>query len=67
MDYRKNINITHFRLEYHERQREAILSIMGGILKENPTIESFELVVLNSYNFLNVNLYLENFEDYFIG
>jgi hypothetical protein len=55
MEYRRNINITHFRLEYYERNREAILSIMGGIMKENPIIESFEMILLNSYNFLNIN------------
>lgn len=40
---------------------------MTGVLKDNPYLESFELVLLNSYNFLNVNNFIENFEDYNIG
>ncbi len=40
---------------------------MGGVLKENPYLQSFEIVLLNGYNFLNVNNFIENFEDYYIG
>ena len=40
---------------------------MGGVLKENPYLESFELVLMNSYSFLNINNFIENFEDYYIG
>ena len=67
MEYRSDINVTRLRLEYQERPRDAILAIMSGILKENPFIESFELVLTNSYNFLNVNNFIENFEEYQIG
>ena len=67
MEYRQDINITMLRLEYEERPRDSILAIMSGILKENPYLESFELVLMNSYNFLNVNNFIESFEDYSIG
>ena len=40
---------------------------MGGILKNNPYIETFELVLTNGYNFLNVNNFIEGFEDYTVG
>lgn len=40
---------------------------MGGILRDNPFLEAFEVVLMNSYSFLNVNNFVENFEDYFVG
>lgn len=40
---------------------------MSGILKDNPNLEEFELISLDSYTFLNVNNFIENFEDYYIG
>lgn len=40
---------------------------MGGIFKDNPYLKVFEVVLLNSYNFLNVNNFIESFEDYSIG
>lgn len=44
-----------------------MLQIMSGVMKGNPYLESFELVLLNGYNFLNVNNFIEGFEDYTIG
>ena len=38
MQLRHNINIRQLRLEYQDRHRDAILSIMGGVLKENAFI-----------------------------
>ncbi|CDW75705.1 UNKNOWN [Stylonychia lemnae] len=67
MDFRQNINIRQLRIEYNDREREAILSLMTGVLKDNPYLQEFELVSLNGYTFLNVNNLIENFEDYFVG
>lgn len=41
--------------------------MMSGLLDKNPTLESFELVTVSAYTFLNVNNYLENFEDIELG
>ena len=40
---------------------------MAGVLDNNPTLQSFELVTVSAYTFLNVNNYLENFEDINVG
>lgn len=40
---------------------------MSGILHENPYLEEFEMVATSNYSFLNVNNYLENFEDFSLG
>lgn len=40
---------------------------MSGILHENPYITEFELSTLSNVAFLNVNHYLENFEDCVVG
>ena len=40
---------------------------MSGILHENPYLEEFEMIASSPYSFLNVNSYLENFEDFTIG
>ena len=40
---------------------------MSGLLDKNPLLESFELVTVSAYTFLNFNNYLENFEDIEIG
>jgi hypothetical protein len=40
---------------------------MSGILHENPFMRSFELISTSSFSFLNVNNYLENFEDFVVG
>lgn len=66
-EYRKNISIKCLRLEYVQREREAILALMGGVLKDNPFLEEFELVALDGYTFLNINNFIENFEEWFIG
>lgn len=66
-EYRKDINIKSLRLEYNDREREAMLSLLSGVLKDNPSLQEFELVATNSYIFLNVNNFVENFEDYYIG
>lgn len=66
-EYRRTNNIRALRLEYNDREREAVLQVMSGILKDNPFLEEFELVSTNGYTFLNVNNFIENFEDYYIG
>ena len=40
---------------------------MSGILHENPFIQEFEMTSLSSVAYLNVNYYLENFEDCVVG
>lgn len=47
MEFRSDLTIKSLRLEYQERQRDAVLQIMSGVMKANPYLESFELVVLN--------------------
>lgn len=36
MKYNANCNIKQIRFEYADREREAVLSLMSGILHENP-------------------------------
>jgi len=67
MKYRANCNIKHLCFEYADREREAVLSLMSGILHENPYLSGFELISTSAFSFLNVNNYLENFEDFVIG
>ena len=40
---------------------------MAGVLDNNPVLESFELETVSAYTFLNVNNFLENFEDFKLG
>lgn len=40
---------------------------MSGVLHENPYLQEFELISTSVYSFLNVNNYLENFEDFVVG
>lgn len=40
---------------------------MSGILNENPYIEEFSLWARDGYVFLNVNNFIDKFEDYNIG
>ena len=64
MDYKRNVNIKALRFEYEDREREAILSLMSGVLHQNPYLEAFELESTSAYAFINVNNFLENFEDF---
>jgi len=67
MKYRKNCNIRCIRFEYADREREAVLSLMSGVLHDNPYLEEFEVVATSAFCFLNVNNYIENFEDFILG
>ena len=40
---------------------------MSGLLHENPYLEAFELRTISAQTYLNVNNFLENFEDITIG
>lgn len=40
---------------------------MSGVLHENPYLEEFELIATSAFCFLNVNNYIENFEDFTLG
>ena len=40
---------------------------MSGILHENPFLEEFGLHAKSAFSYLNVNNYLENFEDFTLG
>ena len=63
----RDVNVRKLRFEYEEREREAILSLLSGVLHKNPYLEEFEMVATNSEVFVNVNCYMENFEDFEIG
>ena len=67
MEYKHNINIRRLRFEYEDREREAILSLMSGVVHQNPYLEAFELESVSAYAFINVNNFLENFEDFQLG
>jgi hypothetical protein len=67
MKYRPDCNIKKIYLEYADREREAVLSLLSGVLHENPFIEEFGLEATTAYSYLNVNNYIENFEDFTIG
>ena len=63
----KRVNITKLRFEYREREREAILSLLSGVLHKNDWLEEFAMVATDSEVFVNVNCYMENFEDFEVG
>lgn len=65
--YKPDFHIKHIRFEYEHREREALSQLMSVVLDRNPTLESFELVTVSAYTFLNVNNYLEHFEDVQVG
>jgi hypothetical protein len=67
MDFKRGINLRKLRFEYEDREREAVLSLLSGVLHQNPYLEEFELVSTSAYTFLNVNNYIENFEDVVLG
>lgn len=41
MKYRRGCNIKCLSFEYADREREAILSLMSGVLHDNPYLEEF--------------------------
>ena len=67
MKYRRCCNIKSLSFEYADREREAILSLMSGVLHDNPYLEEFHLIATSPFCFLNVNNYIENFEDFILG
>jgi hypothetical protein len=41
--------------------------MLSGVLNENPHLEQFELIATNAAMFVNVNKFVENFEDFTLG
>ena len=67
MQYRAECPIKKLYFEYADREREAVLSMLSGILHENPYLEEFGMESTSAFSYLNVNNYLENFEDFTVG
>jgi hypothetical protein len=67
MEFKRGVNLRRLRFEYEDRERECILSLLSGVLHQNPYLEAFELISTSAYSFINVNNYLENFEDVVLG
>lgn len=61
------VPVRKLRFEYEDREREAVLSLLSGVLHNNPILEQFELISTSAYIYLNVNNFLENFEDFQVG
>jgi len=67
MDFKRGVNIRKLRFEYEDRERECVLSLLSGVLHQNPYLEEFELISTSAYSLINVNMYIENFEDVVLG
>ena len=63
----RRLPLAKFRVKYDTREREAVLTVLQGILHNNPYLEEFEIEAVKSETFLNVNLFVENFEDFRVG
>ena len=66
-NYKENFHVTKVRFEYQSRDREAIQQLMSGVLHANPNLETFEMVAVSAYVFMNCNDFLQNIEDIELG
>ena len=67
LSFRDDMTIRSIRLDYLNRDKTALSQLMSGLLHENPYLEAFELRTISAQTYLNVNNFLENFEDITIG
>jgi len=66
-DWKERRTVTSFSMEYDDREREALLILLRGVMHENKGLREFALISSTSYSLLNVNNFVENTETYKVG